>query len=153
MSLKFQTLISQISRYFLLKKLQKLLSLFSTKNFSAFGYKIVKYLTSWPLNELVKLMMLWTTGPKCFRVSALFTHAMDAFIWRSEKCEKLQVAHFVISLQIHNTSFTITYRWLILSFPYRYIIQVLLSHKNHCCISLFCRFYSVFDGKSHKQTL
>ena len=37
---------------------QKLLSFFSTKNFSVFGYKVVKHLTSWPLNELVKLTML-----------------------------------------------------------------------------------------------
>ena len=26
-------------------------------------YKVVKHLTSWPLNELVKPTMLWTTGP------------------------------------------------------------------------------------------
>ena len=38
--------------------------IFSTKNFSVFGYKVVKDLTSWPLNELVKLTMLWTTGPR-----------------------------------------------------------------------------------------
>ena len=40
--------------------------IFSTKNFSIFGYKVVKHLTSWPLNELVKLTMLWTTGPRLF---------------------------------------------------------------------------------------
>ena len=38
--------------------LQKLLSFFSTKNFSVFGYKVVKHVTSWPNNELVKLTML-----------------------------------------------------------------------------------------------
>ena len=38
--------------------------IFSTKCFSVFGYKVVKHLTSWPLNELVKLTMLWTTGPR-----------------------------------------------------------------------------------------
>ena len=37
--------------------------IFSTKNISVFGYKAIKHLTSWPLNELVKLTMLWTTGP------------------------------------------------------------------------------------------
>ena len=37
--------------------------IFSTKNISVFGYKVIKHLTSWPLNELVKLTMLWTTGP------------------------------------------------------------------------------------------
>ena len=46
---------------------------FSTKSFSVFGYKVVKHLTSWPLNELVKLTMLWTTGPRVF----LFTIIMS----------------------------------------------------------------------------
>ena len=43
-SLKFQTLISDIRQYFLSKKCEKLI--FSTKNFSVFGYKVVKHLTS-----------------------------------------------------------------------------------------------------------
>ena len=38
--------------------------IFSTKNISVFGYKVVKHLMSWPLNELVKQTMLWTTGPR-----------------------------------------------------------------------------------------
>ena len=51
-SLKFQTLISEVCQYFLLKKCEKLLqcksfSHFSTKNVSVFGYKVVK-----TLNEL-----------------------------------------------------------------------------------------------------
>ena len=52
-SLKFQTLISEIFQYFLLKKCEKLLQcsakaslIFSTKNFSVFGYKVVKHLMS-----------------------------------------------------------------------------------------------------------
>ena len=52
-SLIFQTLISQIRvcQYFLFKKCEKRLhcksfSHFSTKNFSVFGYKVVKHLTS-----------------------------------------------------------------------------------------------------------
>ena len=48
-SLKFQTLISQIRQYFLLKKCEKLAKashIFSTKNISVFGYKVVKHLTS-----------------------------------------------------------------------------------------------------------
>ena len=44
---------------------------FSTKKFCVFGYKVVKHLTSWPLNELVKLTMLWTTGPWCFVLLSL----------------------------------------------------------------------------------
>ena len=45
--------------------------IFSTKNFSVFGYKLVKHLTSWPLNELVKLTMIWTTGPRAFERQTL----------------------------------------------------------------------------------
>ena len=52
-SLKFQKLFSQICQCFLLKKCEKLLQciakaslIFSTKNFSVFGYKFVKHLTS-----------------------------------------------------------------------------------------------------------
>ena len=50
-SLKFQTLMSQICQYFLLKKCEKLLqcksfSHFFYKNFSVFGYKVVKHLMS-----------------------------------------------------------------------------------------------------------
>ena len=51
-SLKFQMLISQKHQYFLLKKCEKLLQcksfflIFATKNFSVFGYKVVKHLTS-----------------------------------------------------------------------------------------------------------
>ena len=39
-SLNFQELISQICQYFLLKKCECI----STKNFSIFGYKVVKHL-------------------------------------------------------------------------------------------------------------
>ena len=46
-SLKFQMLISEICQYFLLKKCSAKASLiYSTKNFSVFGYKVVKHLTS-----------------------------------------------------------------------------------------------------------
>ena len=47
--LKFQTLMSKLCQYFLLKKCEKLLQaslIFSTKNVSVFGYKVVKHLTS-----------------------------------------------------------------------------------------------------------
>ena len=68
-SLKFPKLISEICRYFLLKNCEKLLqckslSHFFNKNINVFGYKVIKHLRSWPLNELVKLTMLWTTGPR-----------------------------------------------------------------------------------------
>ena len=53
---------------FLSKRCEKLLqcksfSHFSKKNISVFGSKIIKHLMSGPLNELVKLRMLSTTGP------------------------------------------------------------------------------------------
>ena len=51
--LKLQMLISQICQYFLLKKCEKLLHciakaslIFSTKNISVIGYKVVKHLMS-----------------------------------------------------------------------------------------------------------
>ena len=66
--LNFQKLISQICQYFCRKNVRSFCNAkasltFSTKNFSVFGYKVVRHLTSWPLKELVKLTMLWTTGP------------------------------------------------------------------------------------------
>ena len=69
-SLKFQMLISENRQYFLLKKCEKLLQckislifakashIMSTKNISVFGYKVVKDLTSRPLNKFVQLTML-----------------------------------------------------------------------------------------------
>ena len=51
-SLQFQTLISEICQYFLLKKCEKLLQcakashVFSTKSISVFSYKVIKHLTS-----------------------------------------------------------------------------------------------------------
>ena len=67
--LNFQKLISQIYQYLLLKNVISFCSakaslIYSTKNFSVFVYKVIKHLTNWPLNELVKLTMLWTTGPR-----------------------------------------------------------------------------------------
>ena len=58
--LNFQKLISQICKYFSFKKYEKLLqcSFFNKKNVSVFCYKVIKHLTSWPLNELIKLTML-----------------------------------------------------------------------------------------------
>ena len=50
-SLKFQTSVSNIRQYFLLKKCKKIMqcksfSHFSTKNISVFGYKVIKHLRS-----------------------------------------------------------------------------------------------------------
>ena len=50
-SLKFQMHISEICQYFLLKNVRnffngKLLSFFSAKNISVFGYEVIKHLTS-----------------------------------------------------------------------------------------------------------
>ena len=50
-SLNFQTYISEISQYFLLKKCENLLpcksfSLFFNKNISVFDYRVIKHLTS-----------------------------------------------------------------------------------------------------------
>ena len=47
-SLQFQTLLSEIVHKFLSKTFEKLKAslIISTKNFSVFGYKVMKYLTS-----------------------------------------------------------------------------------------------------------
>ena len=45
-SLKFQMFQSKIRHYFLSKKSGKLLLIFSTKNLSVFGYKVIKHLMS-----------------------------------------------------------------------------------------------------------
>ena len=59
---KFQTIISEIPQYFLLKNCEKLLqcksfSHFCNKNFSVVGYNVVKHLKSLNVNELIKLTM------------------------------------------------------------------------------------------------
>ena len=51
-SLKFQTL--KFSNIFV----EKASLILSTKHCSVFGNRVVKHLTSWPFNELVKLRML-----------------------------------------------------------------------------------------------
>ena len=68
-SLKFQNLYLKCANIFCWENVRsfcnaKASHIFSTKNISVFGYKVVKHLTSWPHNELVKLTMLWTTGPR-----------------------------------------------------------------------------------------
>ena len=72
-SLNFKNLISRICQYFYWKNVRSFCNadaslIFSTKYFSVFGYKVVKLWTSWPLSELVKLTMLWTTGPRSLPV-------------------------------------------------------------------------------------
>ena len=77
--LKFETLYLKYADIFCWKKSEKLLqckifSHFLTKNISVFGYEVVKHLTSWSLNDLIKLTMVWTTGPWCI-VSELHSEA------------------------------------------------------------------------------
>ena len=58
-------------------EVQKLLSFFQQKKISVFGNKVLKHLTSWPLNELVKLTMLWTTEHrKAKELSKFYFHSM-----------------------------------------------------------------------------
>ena len=45
-SFTFQTLIFQTRKFFLVKKCEKAFLIFSTKNFSLFGYKVIKHLTN-----------------------------------------------------------------------------------------------------------
>ena len=57
--------------------------IFATKNISVVCYNVVKHLTSWPLNKLVKLTMLWTTGPWLL----YFTGSYSKYVW----CPSLRV--------------------------------------------------------------
>ena len=67
--LKFQKLVSSNTPiFFCWKKCEKLFALqklfkFFQQKISMYLVKVVKHITSWPPNELVKLMILWTTGP------------------------------------------------------------------------------------------
>ena len=67
--------------------LQKLPSFFSTKNDSVFGYKVVKHLTSWPLNELVRVTVLLTTGPWPLRDALMKLHRW-VYLTEMDKMEK-----------------------------------------------------------------
>ena len=73
-----EMLISNICQYFCWKKCEKLLQcksyshffnknisslIFFNKNYQCVCLQICKTLTSWPLEKLVKLTMLWTTVP------------------------------------------------------------------------------------------
>ena len=76
----------------------------STKNTSVFGYKVVKHLTSWLLNELVKLTMLWTTEPRpLFKREAKSKMSMLLLLmcsqWLKKKFQSyLLVLYFLSSL-------------------------------------------------------
>ena len=66
--LKFQTLISQICQYILLKKCETAKAspiFFSTKNIWVFSCKVIKLLTSRPLNEhYVRRLFCSTRNPE-----------------------------------------------------------------------------------------
>ena len=101
-SLKFQTLISE-KCHFLLKKKMRSFSHFFNKNISVYGYKVVKYLTSWPLNEFVKQKMLWTTGPRCLSKCKLHWVASKVYMYPfgvNSLCTRPNVAY--ISINIRN---------------------------------------------------
>ena len=53
---------------------------FFNKNFSVFSYKVVKYLTSGPFNELVKLTMLSTTEPLSYFIETNKKYLTDRVI-------------------------------------------------------------------------
>ena len=79
--LKFQALYLKHANIFCWKNVRsfciaKASLNFSTKNKSVIGYKVIKHLTSWPLNKLVKLTMLCATGP-------WNPHQVILFIWIS----------------------------------------------------------------------
>ena len=118
-SLKFKMLISDIRQYFLLKKCEKLLQCKSffhlfNKNISVCSCKVFKHLKSWPLNEFVKLTMLWTTGPR-FLIFNYFRppsgsmllynrnkvrHRKDNYCWKKRKDGKtIREDHMKLKVQ------------------------------------------------------
>ena len=85
-SLNFQTSISEKCQYFLLKICVKLLqckssSQFSNKKYQCFWLQSHKHLKSWPLNELVKLTMLWTNGPWAGTLEPEFQNIWGNLVW------------------------------------------------------------------------
>ena len=90
---------------------------------TVFGYKVVKHLhvTSWPHNELVKLTMLWTTGPRSrngckhslhseqFRK----THSEDYFYLQKTK-SKCSLAIYVMCVTSRTALHTDTWGQLVL---------------------------------------
>ena len=88
--------------------------IFSTKNVSFFCYKVVEHLTSWPFNELVKLTMLWTTGPRLSLSFSLFSATQE---WVNEPYNIQSTYHssaaflnpkfpFIHSLKWHHKPFS-----------------------------------------------
>lgn len=70
----YYLLSRKIKEAFAVRKLltlQKLLTIFQN-NTGVFGYIVVKHLTRWPLNELIKL----TLGPFCSTTSVAITRAV-----------------------------------------------------------------------------
>ena len=79
--------------------------IFSTKNITVFCYKVVKHLMRWPLNELVKLTMLWTTGPrkanrksqklfpfvKGLKIKEVYSYTLISFNYRCNYHEVLSI--------------------------------------------------------------
>ena len=82
--LKFTLSDMQICWNFLLKKMwvafavQKLLTFFSAKKIRILYIESTKTVKEMTLNELVKLTMLWTTGPRCIPFSC-FQHVTVIF--------------------------------------------------------------------------
>ena len=146
--------------------MQKLLS-FLQQNISVFGNKVVKHITSWPLNQLVKLTMLWTTGPSCILEKKGLGHTYIFLIDYIRKHSDLSYHNFLLDLNfqtqfsektITNTSsLTLTSQpvYISLRFQLRPITFVLrqnevviplysrvlfsMCHKISFCWLIFCR--------------
>ena len=94
-SLKFTSSDMQIRWNFLLKKCEKLLqcksySHFFRKNIRILYTESAKTVNKMTLNELVKLTMLWTTGPRfihntnCYRFH--YIRILDKLLWIYTSC-------------------------------------------------------------------
>ena len=135
----------------------KSFSHFFNKNFSVFGYKVVKHLTSWPLNELT---MLWTSGPRLLLRSRLIG-STEFTIWSpslgAESRKKSYAKHFgyklATGLHLKNIRFWAIPRglptgnsWFIWCAVYQKISTVLF-HFGICKLTLHMS-YGYYGAKN-----
>ena len=106
------------------------LLIFSTKNICVFGYKVRKHLTSWPLNELIKLTMLWTTGPRSFY--AICKHDFRWATWSAESsCFKIGFFFFFFFW----SCFCFLFVWFFLLSYYIFIARISLDFRDWAFLS------------------
>ena len=152
----------QICWNFLLKKnvSAKATHIFSAKNIRILCIKSAKTVNEMTLNELVKLMTLWTTGPRWCLTGDVYERKLVE--WWTEKnlrstCQPqwlswMHVRPVIMRLQVRPPtqvcnvlSWRLIMKWffrVILSLPLIQEGQLSVSGKRMCAILLFLRHHS-----------